>query len=38
MGKPGGTEIEWSYHFLAYADDVNILGDNIEAIKKTQKL
>jgi hypothetical protein len=29
------AEIKWdTYHLLAYADDVNLLGDNIENIKK----
>jgi hypothetical protein len=28
-GKPGGTEIKWDYQLLAYADDVNLLGDSI---------
>jgi hypothetical protein len=27
-GKPGGTDIEWEYQLLAYADDVILLGDN----------
>jgi hypothetical protein len=31
-GKPGGTEIEWDTS--ASADDVNLLGDNIDTIKK----
>jgi hypothetical protein len=31
-GKSGGTEIEWDTS--AYADDVNLLGDNIDAIKE----
>jgi hypothetical protein len=29
-GKPGGTEIQ----LLAYTDEVNLLGDNIDTIKK----
>jgi hypothetical protein len=32
--NPGGTEIEWTHQLLAYADDVNLLGDNIDTIKK----
>jgi hypothetical protein len=35
-GKSCGTEIEWGTS--GYADDVNLLGDNIDAIEKTQKL
>jgi hypothetical protein len=33
-GKPVGTEIEWDTSVLAYAYDVNLLGDNIDTIKK----
>jgi hypothetical protein len=36
-GKSGGTEIEWDTSVLAYADDVNLLGDNIDTINKTHK-
>jgi hypothetical protein len=32
------TEIEWTHQLLAYADDVNLLGDNIDTIKKTETL
>jgi hypothetical protein len=31
-GKPSGTETKWR---LAYADDMNLLGDNIDTIKKS---
>jgi hypothetical protein len=31
------TEIEWDIVFLAYADDVNIAGENINAIKKKHR-
>jgi hypothetical protein len=27
-----------SHHLLAYADNVNLLGDNVDTIRKTQKL
>jgi hypothetical protein len=33
-GKPGGTEINWDTSVAVYASDVNILGDNVETIKK----
>jgi hypothetical protein len=33
-GKPGRTEMEWNMQLVFYADDVNLLGDNINAIKK----
>jgi hypothetical protein len=29
-----GTEIKWDHQLLAYADDVNLFGDNIGTIKK----
>jgi hypothetical protein len=32
--KPGGTEIEWDTSASDLADDMNLLGDNIETIKK----
>jgi hypothetical protein len=34
-GKPGGTEIVQD---ISAADDMNLLGDNIDTIKKTQAL
>jgi hypothetical protein len=37
LGKPGGTETERDKSVLAYADDVNLLGDNIDTIKKNTK-
>jgi hypothetical protein len=30
----GGTEINFEHQLLVYADDVNILGDNKDAVKK----
>jgi hypothetical protein len=33
-GKQGGTEISGTHQLLAYADDVNLLGDNIYTIKR----
>jgi thermostable 8-oxoguanine DNA glycosylase len=33
-GKPGGTEIKWTHQLLVYADDVNLLGDNIDTKEK----
>jgi hypothetical protein len=36
-GKPDGSEIKWD--ISAYADDVSLLGDNIDAIwKNTETL
>jgi hypothetical protein len=34
-GKPGGTEIKWDTSPAVYADDVNLLGDNIHTMKKS---
>jgi hypothetical protein len=33
-----GLKLNGTHRFLAYADDVNLLGDNIDNVKKTQKL
>jgi hypothetical protein len=32
--KPGRAEIEWDTPLFAYADDVNIVEENIHAVKK----
>jgi hypothetical protein len=29
-----GLKLNGTHHILAYADDVNLLGDNIDTIKK----
>jgi hypothetical protein len=33
-----GLKMNWTHHFLAYADDVNLLGDNIDIIKKNAEI
>jgi hypothetical protein len=33
-----GLKLNGTHQLLAYADNVNLLGDNIDIIKKTQKL
>jgi hypothetical protein len=32
-----GLKLNGAHRLIAYADDVNILGDNICAVEKTQK-
>jgi retron-type reverse transcriptase len=32
-----GLKLNGTHHLLAYADDVNLLGDNINAINKNKK-
>jgi hypothetical protein len=29
-----GMKLNWTHQLLAYADDVNLLGDNIDTINK----
>jgi hypothetical protein len=33
-----GLELNGAHQLLAYADDVNLLGDNVDAISKPDKL
>jgi hypothetical protein len=33
-----GLKLNGTHQLLAYADDMNLLGDNIATIEKTQKL
>jgi hypothetical protein len=33
-----GLKLNATHQLLAYADNVNLLGDNIDTLKKTQKL
>jgi hypothetical protein len=33
-----GLKLNGTHQLLAYADDVNLLGDNTDTIRKTRKL
>jgi hypothetical protein len=33
-----GLKLNGTHELLVYADGVNLLGDNIDIVKKTQKL
>jgi hypothetical protein len=32
-----GLKLNWTHQLLVYADDVNLLGDNIDTIKKDRE-
>jgi hypothetical protein len=37
VGSPGnqvGLKLNWTHQLLAYTDDVNLLGDNVDTIRK----
>jgi hypothetical protein len=34
LENPVELKLNWTYQLLVYSDDVNLLGDNIETIKK----
>jgi hypothetical protein len=34
-GKPGGLKLSGTHQLLAYADDVNLLGDKKDIVRKT---
>jgi hypothetical protein len=36
--KPGETEIKWDTSAAVYADDITLLGDNIDTTKNTETL
>jgi hypothetical protein len=38
QGNQVGPKINERHHLLLYADDVNLLGDNINTIKNTETL
>jgi hypothetical protein len=35
--RGGGRKFKGTHQLLAYADDMNLLGDNIDAIKKNRE-
>jgi hypothetical protein len=32
-----GLKLKWTHQLLAYADDMNLLGDNVSTIKKNKQ-